>query len=398
MRFRTFATAALILVLAVASGTIATPRPAAAAPTGYQLRWSDEFDGTTVDTAKWSYRTDSPWQAWSQQRAENVAVGGGAMTITLCPANRAGSACDKPVDAGDRFTGGGLISKARLRYGYYETRARTNVGSGWHSAFWAAQAGGTGARTEIDGFEIDSHVPSEISHNIIGWDQGVRLSSGFRDDLGFDTSAAWHVYGFEWTEAGVRIYVDGVLYDKWLPSYPQSEYAHDYLNLWLSTIAVDLNNSPGVDVSALPGKVQFDYARYYQRDAYGDNDDPAGGYAETGTGWAASSLPSFARQTNRYNCASAATARWTVTPPVSGNYRAYFHRVGADGGQPDAPVALRDGGTTLAATSVDLSVAGNAWLPIGGSVALTGGHAYTIGIDRTGSGCIRADAVKLVRQ
>ncbi|GAB3745186.1 hypothetical protein GCM10028864_14140 [Microlunatus parietis] len=94
-----------------------------------------------MDTAKWSYRTDAPWQAWSEQRAENAAVG-----------------------------------------------------SGWHSAFWAAQAGGTGPRTEIDGFEIDSHVPG-ISHNIIGWDQGVRLSSGFRDDLGFDTSAGWHVDG-----------------------------------------------------------------------------------------------------------------------------------------------------------------------------------------------------------
>lgn len=396
MRFRTCATAALISVLSLATVTV-TPSPASAAPAGYRLSWSDEFDGTTVDTATWSYRTDTPHLARSRQRAENVAVGGGSMTITLCPVDRVGPTCGTTVDAGGLYTGGGLISKARLRYGYYETRARTNVGAGWHSAFWAAQHGGTGLRTEIDGFEIDSHVPRMIRHNIIGWNQGARLSSGIYD-VGFDTSAAWHVYGFEWNEDGVRAYVDGVLYDEWLPSYPQSDYAHDYLNLWLSAISIDLNNSPVVDVSALPGKVQFDYARYYQRDDYGDNDDPAIGYVETGTGWATSSLPSFARLTSRYNCASAATARWTVTPPVSGTYRAYFYRVGADGGQVDAPVALRDGGTTLAATSADLSVAGNAWLPVGGSLALTGGHPYTIGIDRTGAGCIRADAVKLVRQ
>lgn len=368
------------------------PTPAAAGPAGYQLSWADEFAGTAVDSSRWTFRADKPWNADSEQRPENVTVGGGVMTIQLCPKGRSGPACIQAAPDPEKYTGGGLISRDRLRYGYYETRAKINIGGGWHSAFWSAEQGGTGPRTEIDGFEIDSHAPGLIQHNIIGWDQGARLGSGLYG-VGFDTSAGWHVYGFEWLESGVRFYVDGQL-AKFQPSYPQSGYAHNYLNLWLTAIAIDFDDS--IDVAS-PGQVSFDYARYYQRDVYGDNDDPAGGFTETGSGWSNSSLTSFARLTNRYNCTSAATAEWTLRPPGSGSYRAYFFRVGGDGGQVDAPVTVAGGATTLATATVDLSSAGNDWVPIGGTLTLTGGHPYAVRIDRTGAGCIRADAVKFVR-
>ncbi|RIQ20357.1 family 16 glycosylhydrolase [Jiangella rhizosphaerae] len=380
--------------LLVAGGAPATSTPteqALAAPAGYALSWADEFDTTAVDTTRWTFRTDT--KGWSTQRPENVTVGGGVMTIRLCPRGTSGPSCT-PTGATTLYTGGGLISREKPRYGYYETRVRTNTGSGWHTAFWSAENGATGPRTEIDGFEIDSHVPRQIRHNVIAWTQGT-LTSGIYD-VGFDTSAAWHVYGYEWREDEVRFYVDGAL--AWSTPYSPSTYTHNFLNVWLTAIAIDLNDSPGVDDGALPGTVQFDYVRFYERDAYADNDDPAGGYAETGTGWATSSLPSFGRLTNRYSCDPGASAHWTVRPPATGSYRAYVHRVGGTGGQADAPVTVLDGGTTLASAPVDFGATGNAWVPVGGALNLTEDRPYTVRVERTGAGCIRADAVKLVRQ
>lgn len=180
-------TALLAAPLLLVATAPAPATSAEAAPTGYQLAWADEFAGTTPDTTAWTFRTDIKG---SQQRSENVIVGDGLMTIYLCPKNTAGENCELAVDSDDKYTGGGLISKRRDRYGYYETRARTNVGTGWHSAFWAAQNGGASPQTEIDGFEVDSNLPGRIRHNVIAWGQGYTPTSGIYD-VGFDTSAAF---------------------------------------------------------------------------------------------------------------------------------------------------------------------------------------------------------------
>ncbi|MEV0289953.1 family 16 glycosylhydrolase [Kribbella sp. NPDC050820] len=386
----------LTAVLAAPLLLVATaPAPATsaeAAPTGYQLEWADEFVGTTTDTTAWTFRTDIKG---SQQRSENVVVGDGLMTIYLCPKNTAGENCGLAVDSDDRYTGGGLISKRSSRYGYYETRARTNVGTGWHSAFWAAENGGASPQTEIDGFEVDSNLPGRIRHNVIAWGQGYTPTSGIYD-VGFDTSAAFHTYGFEWLEDTVEFYVDGSLVARGAvpATYPADSYVHNYLNVWLTAIAYQPIENP-VDESALPGKVQFDYFRYYERDAYADNDATGGTYTETGTGWATSGVRGFAGLTARYSCDSGTAGRWTIAPPATGSYDIYFYRVGGSGGQVDAPVTVWDGSTALIRSRIDLTQA-SGWVPLGNH-ALTGGTPYIVRIDRDGAGCIRADSVKLVR-
>src|SRR3954453_3174150 len=80
-------------------------------PLGYRLKWSDSFDGASLDASKWMFRTDV--KADSSQRAENVAVENGSLVIRL----------KKEDDRGKNYTGGGVISREKFRYGYYEARA-----------------------------------------------------------------------------------------------------------------------------------------------------------------------------------------------------------------------------------------------------------------------------------
>lgn len=76
--------AAMAAGLVALAGAIA-PQATAAEPSppgdGWTLAFGDEFDGTTVDTAKWGFRTDV--KAYSAQRKENVTESGGSLSINL---------------------------------------------------------------------------------------------------------------------------------------------------------------------------------------------------------------------------------------------------------------------------------------------------------------------------
>jgi len=90
---------------------------------GYLLSWSDEFNGTSLDTNKWNYRTGVRYL--STLLPENVAVSNGLLNIHL-----------KRETVGETsYTAGGTISKRLFRYGFYEACMRVPPGTGWHSAF-----------------------------------------------------------------------------------------------------------------------------------------------------------------------------------------------------------------------------------------------------------------------
>jgi beta-glucanase (GH16 family) len=132
----------------------------------YVLQWSDNFAGGVLDVTKWNYRTDI--KAKSAQLPANVSVDtGGHMNVAL----------RQQHFAGQEFTGGGIVSKASFRYGYFQVKAKTTTNPGWHSAFWMFAGSGattyaSGAFTEIDDFEIDSGAPDVISMGMLDWLHG----------------------------------------------------------------------------------------------------------------------------------------------------------------------------------------------------------------------------------
>ena len=233
-------------------------------PAGYELKWSDDFNGNSLDTAKWMYRSDVKMD--SSQRAENISVTGGQCLIHL----------RKEQHRGKQYTGGGIISRERFRYGYYEARVKMHGAAGWHQSVWAMFAGDGSTtypqemRTEIDGMEFDSDVTWKGHMGLIKW-QGPEKNSSltctpgvYRGALGFDASADFHNYGFEWTPADVRFYLDGDLRCS-LP-YPVRDGAHDPINFWLTAIAYE-KLSGKVDESRLPGRMIIDRAAFYAKKA-----------------------------------------------------------------------------------------------------------------------------------
>lgn len=380
----------LATVLLLASALVVPASAAHADPggTGWTLVFSDDFTASTLDTAKWNYRTDS--KAYSTQRPENVSLAGGSLNIAL----------KKETYGGKDYTGGGVVSKQTLRYGYYETRAKLNDGSGWHSSFWLMAGDGSttypaSQRTEIDGFEIDSISPTRIHHGVLTW-KGNGVSAGVSYGTTYTSatidSRDWHVYGIDWSEAGVKFYVDGTL--KYTAPYLPTDWTHDYTSIWLTSIAY--GSIP--DGTKLPSAVQFDYVKYWQKDFYVDNDGPAAyGYSETGT-WSDSTLTGWTvASPTRYSACGVAgnTATWRPNLRAAGSYQVFYYKVAASNSDPATRLDVTHDGT-VSTTTVNGTSGSSGWVSLG-TYSFPSGTSGSVKLTSSGSGCARADAVRFLR-
>ena len=105
-------------LVATVCGAAETP------PAGYQLAWSDEFDGATLDMNKWSYRGLGQRHD-ALNVTDAVSVGGGQLTITTY------------TSGGKHYAGMiGTEGKFERRFGYWVARLQFEGAPGMWSAFW----------------------------------------------------------------------------------------------------------------------------------------------------------------------------------------------------------------------------------------------------------------------
>jgi beta-glucanase (GH16 family) len=225
----------------------------AEAPAGYRLTWSDDFAGPKLDVTKWVYRTDS--KHWSTQTPANVAVEGGHLVLLL----------KKEPAGGKEYTGGGVITKEPFRFGYYESRFRVRAGKGWHSSFWMMGhdgSGGTGTEKtelELDVIENDSIDLTVYGVNVHKW-PAPHQSLGHKK-VTMTPLTDFHVFGCEYTATEVKYFLDGNL----VQTVDVAKLPHGELHIWLTSIASHLGKTDAVDETKLPGRVEYDYVRFYTK-------------------------------------------------------------------------------------------------------------------------------------
>lgn len=234
-------------------------------PAGYELVFSDEFDGDKIDTGKWGFRLDS--KLLSIQRPENISVKNGNLEIAM----------RKESVSGKEYTGGGVISRRKFVYGYYEARFKTPPAEGWHTAFWSMrkrfpdQPKGPSARLELDFCEQDGGDPHFYSFGIINQSRYHQKKNRQSWNAGRwvvedapDTSASFNVWGCEFTPELTRFYFNGRL----TKEISSAGFPHDEMNVWMSVIASTLKGDRWVDDTKLPNVVLCDYIRVYQHPKY----------------------------------------------------------------------------------------------------------------------------------
>ena len=222
----------------------------AAPPTGYRLAWQDEFDGIVLDTAKWQYRTDTRF--WSKQLPANVSVSNGILNLHL----------KKEAVGGVAYTGGGVISRNLVRYGYYEALMKVPPGRGWHTSFWMMRADRPATAPvaiELDVIENDSVTPLKYGVNVHRHRPEPHVTFGHKNVTTPSLSAGFHLLGCEFTPATIKYFFDGTV----VQTVDATQFAHDDMNIWLTSIAAPLGGTKSVDDTQLPAVAQFDYVRYY---------------------------------------------------------------------------------------------------------------------------------------
>ena len=194
--------------------TLALALPAQAAWTQV---WSEEFNGDTLNTTKWSYAVGTGCPdlcGWGNNelqyyRSENVAVSDGHLIITARDESYGGAS----------FTSGRIHTRGKysVRYGRIEMRAKLPTGGGMWPAFWMMPEddvyGGWASSGEIDIMESSNNTVSVGGALHFGgtWPDNTSTSGSY--SLGGDNFAdQFHIYAVEWEEDEMRWYVDDTLF------------------------------------------------------------------------------------------------------------------------------------------------------------------------------------------
>ncbi len=259
-------------ILAALALTIYIVQPAKAE---WQLVWSDEFGGGSINTNHWTFDigTGPPYPGWGNSeleyytsRSQNAYVSNGLLHIVAQSESYNGSSYTSA-----KLKTLGLFSQAD---GRFEFRAKLPQGQGYWPALWMMPRdsvyGGWAASGEIDVMENNGNDPTTVLGTIhFGgqWpDQDQSYGPPFTFPVG-DSVTNFHVYALEWTSNAISWYVDSQLYETqtyWWSSggsYPAPFDQPFYLIMNLAVGGNFVGNPNGSTV--FPGEMQVDYVRVY---------------------------------------------------------------------------------------------------------------------------------------
>ena len=139
-------------------------------------------------------------------------------------------------------------------------------GAGWHTSFWLMKHDGSGTtdfQMAAQGIVVVQNESVDPASYAVKVDKYQEPSAcyGFLRLPTPDLSADFHVFGCEFTPETVKFFRDGVLVE----TVDATKFAHSDQNVWVSSIASHMGNTPKVDDSALPQESLFDYVRVFTK-------------------------------------------------------------------------------------------------------------------------------------
>lgn len=192
------------------------PPPNGGAPPGFPtLIWSDEFNGSTIDTSNWTY--DLGNSGWGNNelenytnRPENARIENGMLVIEARRENLGGSS----------YTSARLKTQGLRSFGvntWVEARIQVPQGQGIWPAFWmlgnSISTIGWPSCGELDIMEMRGQDPFQ-NLGTMHWanDDGSHASYGGSTTSPSSLAAGFHTFAIARTTTAIRWYLDGVQY------------------------------------------------------------------------------------------------------------------------------------------------------------------------------------------
>ncbi len=284
---RSFYLSARVSAFAILISYLFTASPAwAMPPAGYNLVWSDEFNGplgSAPNPANWTYDTGDG--GWGNNELENYTTSTNNSRIVADPNATDGSALaiiaidTQPgsTNYGEvgRYTSARLLSSdlQSFQYGYMEARIQMPYGDGIWPAYWMLgnNIGSVGwpACGEMDIMEnIGNAADQLLNHGSLhapNWNPtGTYSLPG-----GALYHNAYHTFGLLWQQDQVQFYVDGVLFETQTAAACSSaggtyEFNSPFFFLLNMAVGGSWPGSPDASTS-FPQTMLVDYVRVYQQ-------------------------------------------------------------------------------------------------------------------------------------
>ena len=221
---------------------------------GYELVWSDEFDGRTLDSTKWDHRALGPRR--DAVNSKECASLDGKGHLLLTTKRKGGKYLTAMISTQGKF---------ETTYGYFECRAMLQKQHGHWSAFWlqSPTIGKEIGKPEKSGVEVDIfeylRKDGDVVRHNLHWD-GYRENHKHTGGRGKvrGLSNGWHNFGVLWTEKEYVFYVDGKA--TWRTRKPISHRSQFIiLSLEVGTWAGKISKA------RLPDSLMVDHVRVYQK-------------------------------------------------------------------------------------------------------------------------------------
>ncbi|MGE5363620.1 MAG: family 16 glycosylhydrolase [Bacteroidota bacterium] len=253
-------------------------QPASNAEKQWKLIWKDEFNGKTLDAAKWNVltRETSKHDELQYYIPSEVFLSNGCLRIRS----------SKQDYGSQHYTSGRLDTKDKLAvtYGRFEIRGKLPVGQGLWPAYWLypqnrdwqmeytmleAVANGKESLipefrpwyTEIDIMEYLGHEPKVFYATFHYYSfKGVKKTSAEKYTADFAFNEDFHTYVLEWEPDAIRWYIDGKLIHTATEGVPHSPHF-----LILNTAVGGSWPGNPDSTTVFPQYHDIDYVRVYQR-------------------------------------------------------------------------------------------------------------------------------------
>ena len=235
---------------------------------GMTLVWQDEFSGTQLNTADWTYETGGHGFGNNElqyYRQENTSIVDGHLVITA----------KAESFGGKEYTSSRLITKGKreFKYGRIDIRAALPKGQGIWPALWMLGGNIDAAPWpkcgELDIMEmIGGQNREKTVFGTLHWEDngqhactcdkpGYTLASGIFNDK-------FHVFSVTWNATEIKWYVDDVLFNT-INITPEglSEFHNEYFFIFNVAVGGNWPGSPD-GTTVFPQRMIVDYVRVFQ--------------------------------------------------------------------------------------------------------------------------------------
>lgn len=242
----------IVIRLTQAATTPPVDLRGASAPAGYTLKFGDEFDGTTLNTAKWNNKKSNYGTGNKEDQCflpENVQVSGGNLNLIAKRIAGSSTTCGTNPEGGGKyhFTSGWVSTRPsegsanhEFKHGYFEARIKMPQGNpfwlGWWLVGGSDAPGGWPSYGEMDIAELISAMPDtttgtfHYSTTLDSDGNGVKndpnhkqttpnlynMLTGSDSNIGETNkmlgvmSSDFHRYGLLWEDNRIVWYFDGI--------------------------------------------------------------------------------------------------------------------------------------------------------------------------------------------